>query len=510
VATVDPATPAPAKKPVAAKKAPLPHVSVPPYASATPAAQPTPWPVNTLAPLTSTPDRQYPIFGTPVPGVNAGSPAPDVPASLSLPQSILVAFARSPALDVARGDVDVQAAIVRLQSAGLLPSLSGEASVARTHSQAASGLSASGAVFGASTSTNASFAATLKQLIFDGGRVAAGISAARSNEAATADNYHAQLLIVAFNVATAYYNYLAAERTTQVDLEIVRQDLVQEDLVRAQVRAGTEARAQLATAQLPTAQARVAAVKAQGAELAAAASYANAMGLDANVAIQPVDDSPVFTNSPISVVPIPTYADAVKRALALRPDYDAAVRTVDAAGASLRGAQLGLFPTLSGSASASTSSTDPRAGTFRNAQQLGLALSIPIFDQGVTAANTAQAKANLGIAQANARVSALGIQLDVKKSLTSLVSARAALDQTEQEYTTAVTNLQSTQAQYRAGVTTLPLLLNAQVQLTQALTDQVNSVYALRQAEQGYLFAIGANFDASGRTAMPAVVRTGG
>ena len=45
----------------------------------------------------------------------------------------------------------------------------------------------------------------------------------------------------------------------------------------------------------------------------------------------------------------------------------------------------------------------------------------------------------------------------------------------------------------RAGVTTLPLLLNAEVGLTQALVDQVNAVYALRQAESAFLFAEGAN-----------------
>jgi outer membrane protein TolC len=53
--------------------------------------------------------------------------------------------------------------------------------------------------------------------------------------------------------------------------------------------------------------------------------------------------------------------------------------------------------------------------------------------------------------------------------------------------------LNATQAQYRFGVTTLPLLLNAQVGLTTALSDQVTAVYALRQAEQAYLYAIGAN-----------------
>jgi hypothetical protein len=42
-------------------------------------------------------------------------------------------------------------------------------------------------------------------------------------------------------------------------------------------------------------------------------------------------------------------------------------------------------------------------------------------------------------------------------------------------------------------VTTLPLLLNAEVGLTQALVDQVTAVYTLRQAEASFLFAEGAN-----------------
>ena len=126
---------------------------------------------------------------------------------------------------------------------------------------------------------------------------------------------------------------------------------------------------------------------------------------------------------------------------------------------------------------------------------IGVALSLPFYDQGVTAANVASARAQLAIAQANLQTTIQGIQLNVKQSLVNLVSSRAAFDQTQQEYATAVVNVQSTQAQYRAGVTTLPLLLNAQVQLTQALTDQVTAVYALRQAEQTYLFAVGANYE---------------
>jgi outer membrane protein len=221
------------------------------------------------------------------------------------------------------------------------------------------------------------------------------------------------------------------------------------------------------------------------------------MGLDANGLVQPIDDAPVFTSNPVSTVPVPGYDQALKRAYALRPDYYAAVDTVQQAQYSLKSAKLAYFPTLSANGTAADSSTGTSANAFRNSQQVGLQLSIPIYAQGTIEANIASAKATLNSAYASLQNTALTVQLSVKQALTSLVSAAQALTETQQEYKTAVVNLESTQAQYRAGVTTLPLLLNAQVQLTQALTDQVTAVYTLRQAEQTYLFQIGANFDTS-------------
>jgi outer membrane protein TolC len=476
--------------------------------------QPTPYPLNTLAPLGSGTPLPFPAYGTPVPGVNAGTPPPDAPATVTLQQAIAIGFARNPLLAIARGDVNVQAAAVRLDRAGLLPSFSGSSAVTYTHDQlggvttTTGSTAADAATFGVTHNISSSFGLSLAQLIYDGGKIAASVNSARSTEAATVDNYRRELQTVAYDVANAYYAYLGAQRLTQVDLEIVREDVVQENLVRAQVRAGTSAQADIATTELPTAQARLAVVRAQGAELSAEATFVNAMGLDANDKVQPVDDAPVFTNTQISSVPIPSYDVAIARALALRPDYDAAIRTIQSEEYSLKEARLGLFPTLSASASASDASSGLNSSAFRNAQSLGLSLSLPIYDQGVTAANVASARAQLGIGNATLQNTALGVQLNVKQSLSNVVAARAALDETQQEYATAIVNVQSTQAQYRAGVTTLPLLLNAQVQLTQALTDQVTAVYTLRENEQAYLYAVGANYDPA-QFALPQVSKTG-
>jgi outer membrane protein len=484
--------------------------------------QPTPYPLNTLAPLGSGTPLPFPAYGTPVPGVGQGVTAPDVPPTVNLQQAIAIGFARSPLLAVARGDVAVEAAAVRLERAGLLPSLSASASLDYVHDQEG-GFSTTGTTGTTGTTTtggtnvttggpynskDASFGLSLSQLIYDGGKIAASVKAAKSTEASTVDNYERELQTVAYNVANSYYAYLGAQRLTQVDLEIVREDVVQENLIRAQVRAGTAAQADIATAQLPTAQARLAVVKAQGAEYSAEATFVNAMGLEANTHVQPIDDAPVFTTTQVSGIPIPPYETALQRAIALRPDYDAQVQVVQSDRYALKSAELGLFPTLSASGSATDASEAQNLADFRNSQQIGLALSVPLYDQGVTAANTASARATLDIANYNLQNTALGVQLNVKQSLTNLVAAHAALEETQQEYATAVVNVQSTQAQYRAGVTTLPLLLNAQVQLTQALTDQVSAVYTLRENEQAYLYAIGSNYDPSQFT-LPRVSKNG-
>jgi outer membrane protein TolC len=354
-----------------------------------------------------------------------------------------------------------------------------------------------GSSFSPDTTSN-NLSIQLQQLIFDGGRVAAQIRAARATQSASIATYQRQLQTVSFNVATAYYNTLAAQRQTQVALTTVTLDQVQEALVTAQIRAGTAARTDLATAQLPTAQARVAVIRSQANEQVQLATFANTLGLDADIAVQPKDDVPAVSATAGTLAvnpafPTPSYQIAVTRALALRPDLTAQQQNIVSLQENLRAAKLGNFPNLNGSASYGTSSTDANGGSFRNAGSIGVALTIPIFDRGVTRAQTAQAQGQLDRGVAQYQIAQQGVQLNVRTALVNLVSAYAALDQTNAELSKAQEVLKATQAQYRAGVTTLPLLLNAQVGLTQALTDEVTSVYTVRQAEQALLFAEGAN-----------------
>jgi outer membrane protein len=466
-----------------------------------PVAQPTPFSMPSMGPASAS-ALPYPAYGPPAPGVRNSGTEPGVLPVVSLDQAVRIGFDRSPLLASARANEALADAGVLLQKAGWLPTITGAASTTRTIGKAVTFTGGGGF---AEDVTSDGLSATLRQMIYDGGKVAAEIRAAKLNDVAQRDAYRYALQTVAYNVAQAYYTMLAAQRTTAVDAELVRENLVQLDLVRAQVRAGTEAAADIATAEFPVAQARLALVQAQGAEFSSQAAFANAMGLDANVDVRPADDTPIFTRKAIETVEIPTYAQAIARALALRPDYDSAIQIAESDRALYQAAKRSKYPTLSGSAVASTTSTDTQAGAFRPTNVLGLQLSIPLFAPGLVHAATGEARATWDAGLAQLETARLSLQLNVKQALVSFVSAKAAVDQADAEYAQALTVLQSTQAQYRAGVTTLPLLLNAQVSMATALADQVKSVYSLRQAEQAFLYAEGENDLRQSRTSMVSV-----
>jgi outer membrane protein len=460
-----------------------------------------PSPISSLPPASQPVTLPYPAYGTPVPGVNRGVPSASIPQVVSLDQAVAIGFARSPLLAQARATIEIDTAPVDLAKTAVLPNISGTASTAHGYREnTGGGFSTTTNSSGSSSATSATSSVTnslsvgLKQLIYDGGKIAAQLRAAKATQSGAIATYKRQLQTVAYNVANTYYAALAAQRATQVANETVKLNQVNADLVAAQIAAGTAARSDLLTAQLPVAQARVALVRDQGAELSAQAAFVNAMGIDANTYVLPQDDGNVLGNmSGVPQVSVPSYETAIARSYMLRPDYLAQQLALQSTQASLRAASLGLFPNLNGSASYGTTSTDPNGGTYRNSGSIGLALTIPIFDQGITHAQVEQARGQVDAAAAQLETARQAIQLNVKQTLVSLVSARAAFDQTQAELANARSVLQATQAQYAAGVTTLPLLLNAEVGLTQALVDQVNAVYALRQAEAAFLYAEGAN-----------------
>lgn len=434
----------------------------------------------------------YPAYGTPAPGVAVQKPQAGIPQAVSLQQAIQIAAAKSPVLASSLAVLQEAHAPLSLAKTAIYPNVSGTAITSHTNRSGVGAQSSGGGVVSAGgIFTTNSLTADLRQLIYDGGRVLAEIHTARANYNSASGTFERSFQTLAFNVGTAYYNALQAQSATLLAQQVLNQDIVQLELVRAQYHAGTASMVDVATAELPVAQARVALVRAQGTELQAYGAFSNSLGLDANTLVRPINDKAANSITTLLTTAPNAYDTAVKRALLLRPDYLAAEYTFMAQQYNLQFQRSGLLPSLNGTGSYGTSSTNLAGGNFRESNTIALTLSIPLYDQGVTRAETELAAAQLDQASANLQTTKINVELNVQQALVNFISAQAAVTQAQQELVTAQEILHATQAQYRAGVTTLPLLLNAQVGLTTAQTDQLTAVYALRQAEQNYLFALG-------------------
>ena len=412
-------------------------------------------------------------------GSSAAAPAAAQPRQrVTLTQAVAIAAAQSPVLQAARDDYRLAQLDVDFERTPLAPSVAGLVTVQRLQSP-----------IGGTSST--ALQGQLQQLVFDGGRVLARVRSARFAQDAAGGTYQRAAQLLTFTVAQAYYGALEARATVQLARQIVRQDQTQEALIRAQIQAGTASRLDQATAHLPTAQALVQLARAQGQQSASEATFDNVLGLRTDAGAEPIDDPAAGTAN--SLIPNGTVdvATAITRALALRPDYRAAERTIAAARENLRAARLGRTPQIAGNAALGAMSSGLGGSGLSGSGSIGATISIPIFDQGITRVQSAQAVVQLDRAQAVSRQNELTVELEVRQALAALISARTALTEAQAELQGAQTVLAGTQEQYRAGVTTLPLLLNAQAGLTLAENDRLAAIYALRRAEQTYLFALG-------------------
>lgn len=468
----------------------------------------------------------YPAYGTPAPDVEQLKPKKGVPQTIALADAVRIAVALSPAF--ASENAQWAAIHARYTSSvqAYYPGLSANAQMGNSYSNGTTSSTSGGAratsspavvpnaAFGLATPappsratlTNEAATITITQLIFDGGRTIANIRSAKAADIAGRATLLRQLQTLAFNVATSYYTVLEDNATVTADSQLVREFEVNEASVAAQIRNGAAARSDIAAAQFQTAQARGNLVTAQGVAIGAQATFATTLGLDADAQVVPYQ----IISQPAA--PNPTYAASLKRALIMRPDYISAAYNVQSAKENLRFAKLARFPILSAGASAGTSrefvdcfsssvtqkngkvegfSLCPGPSSWSNSQTLGLNLTIPIYDQGVTNYNVAVAASQLDQAIALLNSTKLTVESDVRSALATLISARSSLVQARSELTAAQVSLSATQAQYKVGATTILNVVTAEANLTTAQSAYISAFYGVRTAEQNYLYATG-------------------
>jgi outer membrane protein len=332
-------------------------------------------------------------------------------------------------------------------------------------------------------------AVSLQWLLFDFGKRAAVVDAAKQASAISNIEFTAAHQQLIYSVALAFYAHAAA----QARLATATQSLQNAQAVQAaaedRYKQGTGTVIEVAQARQATAQANLAVVQATGGAQDAYLSLITTMGISPLTKIK-IADTSGRTLSPSMATPIETI---ISQSLSRRPDVQSAYAAEKASRAGVRAAQADFLPKLFLSATGAYNSGNldvtalPSVGQQAptvniNGNRLnGLVfagVTVPLFDAGTRAAALAQARAEADSAEAR-------MQRVRENAVRQIVLADNALDTSLSAYAAAQTLASAAQTTfdasleaYRSGVGSITDLTLAETQLLQAkdaTTDAYNT-----------------------------------
>ena len=185
-----------------------------------------------------------------------------------------------------------------------------------------------------------------------------------------------------------------------------------------------------------------------------------------------------------------TVDEALKRAYALRSDYQAAMTDVRAAEFSRKAAVAGYLPSLAFNADFGTAGAHPSAAT--QVFDLRGTLSIPIFQGGSVHGDVLQADARLE--QSRERLDNLRAQIDsdVRAALLNLQSSADQVNVARSNIDLAEETLIQSRDRFSAGITDTVEVVQSQEAVASAHEQYISSLYNYNYAKISLARAVGA------------------
>ncbi|MBI5816182.1 MAG: TolC family protein [Nitrospinae bacterium] len=330
-------------------------------------------------------------------------------------------------------------------------------------------------------SRNYSAGASATQTIFDFGKTSSQADVQRYGaDSAMADLENVRQQIV-FNVRQAYYGLAQAIRNVELMRENVRQYEDHMRQARGFFDAGAKPKYEVTKAAVDLSSARLNLMKAGNALKIARLNLDNAMGITGAPEYSIVDGL-AFT--PIAI----TLEQALEKAAGSRPDLMAAAAMKNSAEQSLRYAESGHYPTLSGSASYDYYGEKPPLDSQWSA---GVTFTLPLFSGFSTRYQVEEARANLTTLTAKESALIRNIQLEVQKAYVNLKDAEERIAVARESVQLAVENQDLANGRYAAGVGNSIEVSDAQAGYVNAKTAHNQALADYKVAEASLYKAIG-------------------
>jgi len=401
---------------------------------------------------------------------------------LSLDEALALAQQNSAEMRVARQSVQVAEGQVKEAAAAALPQITGSLTYNRKFDSVFESAAQDTSLGGlADLFRNTSFAAehswtadlTATQTLWSGGRVGAGLSAARAYRTAVRADRDETSADVALQIKQAYYDALSTrdvQRIAESGLQLARQQLEQVRKLRQQ---GSRAEYDLLQAQVDAANQEPLVVEARNATTLAMLTLKRRLGLPL--------DQPIALTTPLAFgEQVPIVASEPTDAAA-RAAITSAEATVQARRQALRAERALRWPTLSAQATVSHAAFpadgSPEMDEFTRGIDGSVKLEWPLFQGFRTFGAVQRATGELRQAEARRDLTLQSVALDLesarqemRRSLSSLAARRGTVALARRTHELA-------SVRYQNGLSTALEVSDARLKLQ---TAEVNAVAALK------------------------------
>ncbi len=383
--------------------------------------------------------------------------------TLSLEQCVQIALKHNPSIRVAEGGVESSESDLELSRSSLMPQISAQAAITRNGGTFILGKNVLAGFY-----DNYTTGFQAQQLIFDFGKTITKVSGSADLVNASAQDLKSANEDVIVNTYIAYFNYLADERVRVVDSETVQQ--AEDHLKQAQAffKAGTAPQYDVVNAEVTVANANVNLIQANNNLKIARVQLENAIS-------QKLPDN--FALSDILEV---SYAGidmqtAINTALENRPELLSSEAQVQASKQFLASAWTANLPNISASGGYNWRNLTPEP--LYSGWNVGITLSLPIFQGFALDAGVDQAKANLKSAEASNDLVVQSLYLSVQQQEFAVQEAIQTIQASKKLVEQADEALRLAVGEYNAGTGTALETTDAQVAQANAHITYIQSLY---------------------------------
>jgi outer membrane protein TolC len=334
------------------------------------------------------------------------------------------------------------------------------------------------------------------QNIYTGGRLMSALRAAKLQKEQSMFQYQSAVADALLATRVAYYDVLVGEQ--QISVNEASVTLLTQELEDQQRRfdAGTVPRFNVLQAEVAVANARPPLINSKNQYRIAKNNLCNLLGLNLPKSVW--EDVPLTLSDKLDSDPYEVKLPmAIAQALERRTELKALERTEGLQRENVINARAGYKPTVQAFAGYIWQSSEFATDLARefDGWEVGAQLSWNIFDGMATRGRVIQAKAQLEHAKADVDDRSRQIELEVRTDYSSLIEAQETLESQQKVQEEAAEALRLAKARADAGTGTRLDVLNAETQLTQARTTQVQALHDYDVARARFERAIGQDME---------------